>query len=105
MRCNMIERSMNRVVGTDEKVGSCFGQLIGRGKHQVGDAVPIIAIDEVHVLGEAVTMHADFRMPVRSQQGRRFVADGAKTQRRTFSAAGDDTDVLGHAQLQFKPFG
>jgi len=57
---------------------------------------PLVAVDEVHILGEAMTMHADFRMHVRSHQGRPFVADGAVTRRRAFRTTGHNADVLGH---------
>src|SRR5271167_230929 len=87
---------MNGVIGRDEEFGSSPGQLVGRGKHEVSDALPVIPIDKLHVLGKTVGVHAHLRMLVAAHQGGRFTTDGAIAQRRAFGTAGDNSDMLWH---------
>src|SRR5208283_1993062 len=87
---------MNGVIGRDEEFGSSPGQLVGRGKYEVSDALPVITIDKLHILGKTVGVHADIRMHVAAHQGGRFATDGAIAQRRAFGAAGYNSDMLWH---------
>jgi hypothetical protein len=45
------------VVGTDEKIGAYPGQLVGGGKHQLSDTLPIIAVNAFHVFGQRMRVH------------------------------------------------
>ena len=93
---NQIEGPMDCVVGTNEKFGACSGQLVGRRQHQVGDALPVILINELHVLGKTVGVHTDLRMHVAAHQCGRLAADRAIAQRRTFGAARHNSNMLWH---------
>jgi hypothetical protein len=72
---------------------------VGRRQHEFGYALPIVVVDVVHVLAEAVVVHRDFRMHVASHERLGFVADSAIAQRGSFSATSHNTDMLGQGFL------
>jgi hypothetical protein len=84
------------VVGTDEEVGTDAGELVGGGEHEVGYALPVVAVDVLHVLAERVGVHGDFWVVVGAEVGGAFGADGSVAEGCAFGGAGDDADVLGH---------
>jgi hypothetical protein len=63
---------------------------------QLADALPVVAIDALHVLAQRVRMHRHFRMIVRAHHLRAFDADRAIAERSTSGGTGDDADVVGH---------
>ena len=93
--------AVDGVVRGEEKVRAAALELAGRGEHEFGDGRPVIALDGLHVLAEAVGVHGDFRMHVAAEQGRSFSADGAIAEGGSFGGAGDDSDVqgLGHCVI------
>src|ERR1700722_8345957 len=87
---------MQRVVGTDQKIRTALRELVRGAQHQFSDANPVAAIDALHVVGERVGMHRDLGVSVRPEKLRALHADGAITQSRTLSGAGDNADVARH---------
>ncbi len=57
----------------------------------------LATLDAGHVVGERMRVHRDFGMGVRSEPLRAFDADRAIAERGAFSRAGNDADVLRHA--------
>src|SRR5580698_136563 len=88
---------MHGIDGSNQKVRSSFCQLFRRRKHKFGDTGPVVRIDALHVVGEVVAVHGDFRVAVRTKQLPAFGADRAVTERGALSAASDDADVQGHS--------
>ena len=43
---------MNGVIRADKKIGADFGQLVGGGEHQFAHALPVVAVNAFHVLGQ-----------------------------------------------------
>ena len=93
------ERTVDGVVGADQEIGAGTLQFLRRGQHEIGDTLPVVAIDEVHVLAERVRVHGNLGMPVRAHQGRALVANGAIAERRALGAAGHDSNVEGHGWI------
>src|SRR5450631_3876186 len=91
---------MYGVVGADQKIGADCRKLIGGREHEFTHTLPVAAVDALHVLGERVRMHRHLGMSVRAQKLRAFHADRAIAQRRTFSGASYDANVLGHEACQ-----
>jgi hypothetical protein len=87
---------MNCVVGADEEVDAGLGQFVGGVEHEFGDAVPIAAIEKLHISGERVGVHCDFRVRMRAQQLRALFADGAIAVCGALSGTTDNPDVLRH---------
>jgi len=90
---------MNRVVGADQKIGTSSRQLLGGVEHKLGNPHPIIGVDVLHVLGQRVGMHGNFRMIVHAHADCAFVTDCAVAQGCAFRAAGYYADVLSHDLL------
>ncbi len=87
---------MDCVVGADQEIGADFCEFICRGDHQLTHALPISAVDALHILGERVRVHRDLGMIVGTEKLRAFHADGSITKRRAFGGAGNNTNVMGH---------
>jgi excinuclease ABC subunit B len=94
-----IEGLMERVVRADGEVRTCRLEPSRGSKHQFGYAVPIVAIDVRHVIGERnAPVESDGGMlVVAAQQLRPLEANGAVAKRCAFGAAGHDSNVLHHA--------
>ena len=99
---DQVEGLVNCVIGANKKVGAGTRKFFRRRHHQTGQSGPVAGFNTLHVVGERVRMQRNFRMSVPSHQFGAFEADGAVAQRRSFRAASDDTDVLGHEQLYFR---
>src|SRR5580704_13138666 len=54
---HQVEGLMNRVDGSNQKIGSGPGQLISRGEHEFSNTHPVVGVDALHVIGEAVAVH------------------------------------------------
>ena len=93
---NKFECLVNGIVRADEEIRTRAGQLLCGRHHQLRDAGPVVLVNELHVLGQGVSVQRDLGMVVAPEQLRAFQADGAITQRGAFRAACDDADVLGH---------
>src|ERR1039457_5986851 len=89
---------MHGVDWSDQKVGSGFRQLIRRRQHEFGNASPVVGVDALHVVGEAVAMHGDFGVSVRAEQFLSFQANGARAEPGALRAAGDDADLERHGK-------
>src|SRR4029453_7270568 len=74
-----------------------------RGEHQVAHAVPIIAIDALHVLGERARVHRDLGMIVRAEKIGALDTDGPIAEGGSFSGAGNETDVVRHDPSPLRP--
>ncbi len=98
------ERLVDGIVGADEEVGSDGGELAGGGEHESGDGGPVVAVDGLHVLGEGVSVHGDFRMVVRAQEAGPLNADGSVAESGAFSGATYDSYVLGHSSDFIRAF-
>ena len=88
-----IKGLMNCVVGTDQEIGSGFGQFVGRGKHQLRNAGPVSRVNALHVLSQGVRVQRHLRMIVAAQHSGAFQRDGAVAEGCSFSAAGDYADM------------
>ena len=71
------KRLMDRVVGTDQKIGSCPGELRRRRQHDVCDALQIAVLQAIDVVRQRGGMQRDFRMGVWAETFRTFHTDGA----------------------------
>jgi hypothetical protein len=94
---------MQRVVGADEKSGAAALQLLGRGEHEPGDALPVVAVDALHVVGQRMRVHRDFGVCMSAEKRRTLNTNGAIAKCRAFGGARDDPDVPGHKKCGFDP--
>jgi hypothetical protein len=88
-----VESLVHSVDGSDEKVRSSFGQLLGGREHEFCDAGPVIRVDAVFVLDERMSVHRDFGMIVGTEQVGALGADSAIAKRGSFRAGCDDANV------------
>ena len=87
---------MHCVVGADQEIGTDFCEFICRREHQLTHALPISAVDALHVLAKRVRVHRDLGMIVGAEKLRAFHADGSITKRRALGGAGNNTNVVEH---------
>src|SRR5690348_10691542 len=90
---------MHRVVRADEEVGAGAFEFVGRREHQVGNALPVVGVDAIHVVAQRVCMHADLGMVIAAEVSVALFANGAVAERRSFRAASNDSDVLCHLSI------
>jgi len=90
---------MNRVVGTNEKVGTDRREFLRRIEHQFSDAGPVAGLHKIDVRGKARRVHRHFRVVVRPGGFAGFSADRAIAKSGAFRGAGDDSDVLRHGPI------
>src|SRR6185437_16180067 len=97
LRQNILHCRMNCVVRTDQEIGAGPFQPVRGAQHQLRHALPVLlAVQKLHVFGQADGMHRHFRMRMLSHQSLSFQADGSITERRSFCTAPHEADVLAH---------
>ena len=94
---------VDRVVRTDQEIGSDFCELVSGGEQQLTHAMPIVAVDALHVLGERVCVHRDLGMSVRAESLRVFHVNGPITKRCPFGGARNNRDMVEHNLLLQRP--
>jgi hypothetical protein len=96
LRFDVRKRLVNGVIGTNEKIGAYFSQLIGGGEHQLAYPLPVIAVDTLHVVSQRVSMHGDLGVIVGAEKVRAPGAYSSITESGSFRRTSDDTDMLSH---------
>ena len=64
-RFNARKRLVNGVIRADQEIGADLRELVCGGESQLAHALPAIAVEALHVLGERVRVHQDLGMSVR----------------------------------------
>jgi hypothetical protein len=81
------------VVGADEEVRANLRQLLRGGQHQLGYALPILALDILHLIAEGVRVQGYLGMLVRSEDGLTLDAHGFVTKGGALGSASDNAHV------------
>jgi hypothetical protein len=79
--------------GQIRKLGSGFGQGVGRLEHELADLSPVILIDEDLVFGKGDRVHGDAGVGVAAEARGSLMGDGAVAKGGAFCGAGYDADV------------
>lgn len=90
------QRLMNRVVRTDEELRPGLCQLRSGRQHDLPDALPVVAVDALHVVGKRMRVNGELRMSMRAHACGSFAAQGPVAEGGALCGTGDDSDVLGH---------
>lgn len=88
------ERLMNGVIRTDQKIGAGALKSIGRSQDEFGNLLPVFGFDPLHVAGQRNGVQSEFRMIMSAHQRLGLKADRAIAERRAFSAATNNADML-----------
>jgi hypothetical protein len=96
LRGHVRERDVNRVVGADQELGPRGLELPGRRQHQRGHSLPVVPVDCLHVLGEAVGVQAHLGVGVGAQALAPVERHRPVAERSPLAAAGHDPYVRRH---------
>src|SRR5579862_853107 len=90
---------VNGVVGADKKISAARGELAGRFEHPFRYALPISAVDAIHIVGERMGVERHFGMGMRSHPLGTFHANRTVAESCAFGGAANDSNVLRHAPI------
>jgi hypothetical protein len=65
---------MNGVIRREQEIRAAELELASGGEHELGNGSPVIALNGLHVLAEAMGVHRDLRMHVAAKQSGSFGA-------------------------------